>query len=83
MDGFSRFRASLVDRGVGAGPVIGAIPGEHGHWFVDLVEQRPDLSGIVAVAVGQRGRNDPAALRIHAEVQLPVPLQSLTADAGS
>ena len=44
---------------------------ERGHGTTDLVEQRPDLRGIIDATIGQRGGHDPAAGRIHADMQGP------------
>src|SRR3954454_3801186 len=49
----------------------------------DLVQQGPDLGGVVFVAVGQGGGHDPAGLGVHAEMELPprpVPLGAVLLD---
>jgi hypothetical protein len=61
---------ALVQGGVHAGSVIAAVAQEEFNWLGDLVEQRPDLGGVVDVAVGQDGGHDPAGHRVEADVQL-------------
>lgn len=48
--------------------VIRTIPDYNGHRLGDLIEQGADLRGIIDAAVGQRGGNNPAAARVHADV---------------
>src|SRR5512143_899369 len=60
---------ALVDHSRHTGPVVGTIPRERGHRPRDLVEQRPDLGGIVNRAVGQDGGHDLATGCLHTDVQ--------------
>ena len=39
--------------------------------MIDLVEQRPDLGGVIDTTIGQRGSHDPATGRVHADMQDP------------
>jgi hypothetical protein len=61
---------ALVQGGVHAGSVIAAVAQEELHWISNLVEQGLDLAGVIDVAVGQDGGDDPAAHRVKADVQL-------------
>src|ERR687897_609990 len=56
--------------GVHAGSVIAAVAQEDLHRLGDLVEQGLDLRGVIDVAVGQDGGDDPAGHRVEADVQL-------------
>ena len=57
-----------------AGSVIAAVAQEEFDWLGDLVEQRTYLGGIINIAVGQDGGDDPAAHRVEADVQRGTPL---------
>jgi hypothetical protein len=61
---------ALVQGGVHTGSVIAAVAHEDLHWLGDLVEQGSDLRGVIDVAVGQDGGDDPAAYRVKADMQL-------------
>jgi len=61
---------ALVQGGVHVGSVIAAVAHEDLHRLGDLVEQGGYLRGIIDVAVGQDGGDDPAAHRVEADVQL-------------
>ncbi len=61
---------ALGDAGVDAFLVVRTVAGERGHRPRHLVQQGADLGGVVHVAVGQRGRHDPAGIGVHAEVEM-------------
>ena len=61
---------ALVQGGIHAGPVIGAIAQEAVDRLDNLVEQGADLRSVIDVATGQRSRDDPAAPCGQADVQL-------------
>ena len=61
---------ALIQGGVYAGSVIAAVAHEELHRLGDLVEQGLDLGGVIDVAVGQEGGDDPAGHRVEADVQL-------------
>ena len=61
---------ALVQSGVHVGSVIAAVAHEDLHRLGDLVEQGLDLRGVINVAVGQDGSDDPAGHRVKADVQL-------------
>ncbi len=61
---------ALGDAGVDAFLVVRPVAGERGDLAVHLVEQGTALGGVVHVAVGQRGRHDPAGIGVHAEVEM-------------
>ena len=60
---------TLVQSGVHAGSVIAAVAQEELDRLGDLVEQGLDLRGVIDVAVGQDGGDDPAGHRVEADVQ--------------
>src|SRR4051812_48742169 len=60
----------LFQSGVYAGSVIAAVAQEELDGLDDLVEQGLDLGGVIDVAVGQEGSDDPAGHRVEADVQL-------------
>ena len=61
---------ALVQGGVHVGSVIAAVAHEELDRLGDLVEQGLDLRGVIDVAVGQDGGDDPAGHRVKADVQL-------------
>ena len=60
---------ALVEGGVHAGSVIAAVAHEELYRLDDLVEQGLDLGGVIDVAVGQDGSDDPAGHGVKADVQ--------------
>jgi hypothetical protein len=64
-------RVALGHVGVNALLVVRAVRREGGDRGLDLVQQGPDLGGVVFVAVGQGGGHDPAGLSVYAEMELP------------
>src|SRR3954463_10510028 len=68
-DHHGRSRMALVHSGLHAGSVIGAVAQEELDRVGDLVEQGTDLRGVIDVAVGQEGGDDPAGHRVKANVQ--------------
>jgi cytochrome c1 len=60
---------ALVQSGVHVGSVITAGAQEDLHRLGDLVEQNPDLRGVIDVAVSRDGSDDPAGHRVKADVQ--------------
>ena len=58
---------ALGDRRVHVLPVLPAVAGERGDRPLALIEQRPDLRAIIAIAGRQLGRGDRAGRRVHAE----------------
>src|SRR3954471_19659760 len=69
-DHHRRSRMALVQSGVHAGSVIATVAQEELDWLGDLVEQGAYLGGVIDVAVGQDGSDDPAGHRVKADVQL-------------
>ena len=63
-------RMALVQGGVHAGSVIAAVAHEEIDRLGDLVEQGADLAGVINVAVGQDGSDDPADHRVEADMRL-------------
>ena len=61
---------ALVQGGVDAGSVITAVSQEKLDRLGNLVEQGLNLGGVIDVAVGQDGSDDPAGHRVEADVQL-------------
>jgi hypothetical protein len=55
-----RIWMAVVQGGVNAGSVVATVAQEDLDWLGDLVEQGLDLGGIIDVAVGQEGSDDPA-----------------------
>ena len=60
---------ALIQGGVYASSVIAAVAQEELHRLGDPVEQGADLGGVIDVAVGQDGGDDPAGHRVKADVQ--------------
>jgi hypothetical protein len=60
---------ALAQGSVHAGSVIAAVAHEELDRLGDPVEQRPDLRGVINVAVGQDGGDNPAGHRVEADVQ--------------
>ena len=58
------------DLAVDALLIIGAVGGERGDPAIHLIEQSPDLRGVIDVAGGQRGRRDLSGVGVHGNVQL-------------
>lgn len=54
----------------GGGTVVSAVPGERSHRPLDLIEQRRDFGGIVTVAIGQGGGDDPTGGGVDPDAQL-------------
>ena len=61
---------ALIQGGVDAGSIIAAVAQEELDRVSDLVEQGLDLGGVIDVAVGQDGSDDPAGYGVEADVQL-------------
>src|SRR3954447_17337757 len=64
------WRGKIIQSGVHAGSVIAAVAHEELDRLGDPVEQGADLRGVIDVAVGQEGGDDPAGHRVEADVQL-------------
>ncbi len=58
------------DLAIDAVLIVSTVGSERGDRAIDLIEQRPDLRGIVDVAGGQRRRRDLPGVGIHGDVQL-------------
>src|SRR3954462_4199485 len=65
-----RLGVALGHVGVNTFLIVRAVRRDGGDRVRDLVEQGTDLGGVVHVAVGQRGRHDPAGPGVHAQVHL-------------
>jgi hypothetical protein len=61
---------ALVQGGVHAGSVIAAVAQDEFDRVSNLIEQGSDLRGVIDVAVGQDGGDDPAAYRVKADMLL-------------
>ena len=61
---------ALVQSAIHAGSVVAAVAQEELHRLGNLIQQRTYLGGIINIAVGQDGGDDPAAHRVEADVQL-------------
>ena len=61
---------TLKDGVIDLGPVVGAVGGERADRFPRPVQQWPDLRGVVDVAMGQQGGDDPATAGVRGDMQL-------------
>jgi hypothetical protein len=62
---------TLVQGGVHAGSVVAAVAHEEFDRVCELVEQGLDLGGVIDVAIGQDGGDDPTAHGVEGEHQEP------------
>ena len=49
--------------------VVSAVGGERRDRTIHLIEQGPDLRGVVDVAAGDRRRRDPSGVGVHGDVE--------------
>ncbi len=50
--------------------IVGTVGGERRDLAIYLVEQRPNLRGVIDIAGGQRRRHDLSGVSVHGDVQL-------------
>ncbi len=73
-DDDGRLGMTCGDLAMDAVLIVSPVGGERGDRAIHLIEQGPDLRGIVDVAGGQRSRRDLPGVGVHGDVQLaPIP----------
>lgn len=61
---------SRHDLTVDAALVVSTVGGERRDRATHLIEQGPNVRGIIDIAAGQRRRRDPSGVGVHSNVQL-------------